>query len=1136
MKYPMRILSLLKYFLYSLLILSILIFASFFSLRAWLNNELLSKDIDISFTKNLISQYIITPNNNINYQYDKIELKNSNDRVLLLLSEVKISDEINKLDFYANEIEITNSLLDRVFGPLKGFFNTTGSVNNYVISNPEFTIELDNDAQSNNEIINNNKETNNEEIFLEDSIAFLGDLSPEFHFYQPALYKTSKLINDIKSIFADSPNSMVLVKNATFNLNYSNQKYKFNYPLVEIITNEEKVELKTSATPSNETDDQLELSIYVSSLISSDATDLDITFKNINLKKISENINLKHDIDLYDGGLSGRFNLSFNKLGRVIKSNLDLNIGEGIVNFKLPYSKSQINNLNDAYFSLSFQSATGEITINEMRVYHDDFKIAGNGKANIKFANTGSIDNFEITLVDFILQKRDSVILDKSIIYISYDSENNGFSFNEITGKLPLGDLILTSEIKNDFVEYSLEINNTDSSNLKKILNLFPANNTSRWFNNNVNDAQIIKLNATRKSYNNDDNSNDQLDLNIDFSQADFRYFKNYPNIQNAKGNLILNGKEISVQLDDGNILLENSSKVKIRDSSGKIFNVNNKYIADFEIQVDCSIQDCIEYFNEIGLNKNGLLDLQDRISGDASVNASVLIDTSLGFTLESIKEADLNVESFSFRLNDESVFMSPLATFNIQDKKISSSGEFNFSGIQSTFDILADFSQLDPKLEVVVKAQPSPTELSILQPILANYISGLGRIPTEIQINLPLGDIRSFDLNSFEKIIMKSDLTDVSIKYPILESGKLTNERAQATLTVDRPTNDGEAKYKIEYDAQDFVFELLLRRKLNEVTNEWDFVNFEVLNLSSSEITNAQIFGYIENNVLIADVIAKEAEVSDFVRRNLFSTDGDNRSNIKNLPDMRILVQNIDKVSANNRDISLLSGEIIIQNKKLYRMQLDGFFNGDTNRRIEIKYNLEEEGLPADLGVNTSDAGAFLGFLGLYQNGFNGSLQIRSTGPNINNMTGEIFIEDIDIYNDKYLARLFAQSSPSDLIDINRTQLDSRARYRIIDENLVIDSAELFGDNVKFELSGQLNNETGSLKLPGTYCPEYELNASFGTIPIFGPVLTGGDDNCVFSLPFQIVREARGEPTLLRLNTTGMFAPGILRDAFDYN
>lgn len=1131
----MRILSLSKYLLYLSLILSLLIFASLFSLRVWLNSELLSKNIDISFTKNFISRYIIKPNKNTNYQYDKIELKNSNDRVVILLSQVRVTDEIDELDFYADEIEITNLWLDRVFGPLKEFFNTTESVNNYIISNSEFLLELDESIQSTDELIDNSKEANNE-ILFEESIAFLGDILPEVHFYQPALYKTSKFISGIKSIFAGSANSVVLLNNAFFNLNYSNQKYKFNSPLVEIITNDEKVELKTSISSSNGSDDQLELSIYASSLNSSDATDLDITFKKINFKKLTENINHKYDVDLFDGHLSGRMNISINKLGRVIKSNLDLNVGEGVFDFKLPYSKSQTNKLNDAYFSLSFQSATNEITINEMRVYHDDFKIAGKGIANVNFMQSGSVGSFEITLFDFNLQKKDEIILDKSSVNMSYDLERGSFSFNEITGLLPLGDLKLTKEIKNDFNEYSLEINNTDASNLNKILNLFSANNVSKWFSENVNDAQIIKLNATRKSYKDGNNSNDPLEINIDFSQADFRYYKNYPNIQNAKGNLILNGKEISVQLDDGNILLENSSKVKIRDSSGKIFNVNDKYKADFEIQADCSIQDCIEYFNEIGLNNNGLMDLQDRISGTASVNASVLIDTSLGITLESIKEADLNVESFSFRLNDESVFMSPLATFNIQDKKISSSGEFNFSGIQSTFDILADFSQLDPKLEVIVKAQPSPTELSILQPVLVNYISGLGRIPTEIRINLPLADIGSLDLNSFEKIIVKSDLTDVSIKYPILESGKLTNERAQATLTVDRPTNDGEAKYKIEYDAQDFVFELLLRRKFNEVTNEWDFVNFEVLNLSSSEITNAQILGYIENNVLIADVIAKEAEVSDFVRRNVFSTNGDNRSNLKNLPDMRILVQNIDKVSANNRDISLLSGEIIIQNKKLYRMQLDGFFNEDSNRRIEIKYNLEEEGLPADLGVNTTDAGAFLGFLGLYQNGFNGNLQIRSTGPNINNMTGEIFIEDIDIYNDKYLARLFAQSSPSDLIDINRTQLDSRARYRIIDENLVIDSAELFGDNVKFELSGQLNNETGSLKLPGTYCPEYELNASFGTIPIFGPVLTGGDDNCVFSLPFQIVREARGEPTLLRLNTTGMFAPGILRDAFDYN
>ncbi|MAV99640.1 MAG: hypothetical protein CML81_07575, partial [Rhodobiaceae bacterium] len=454
----MRILSLFKYILYSLLLLSILLFASLFSLRAWLNNELLSKEVDISFTKNFIAKYIITPNNNINYQFDKIELKNSNDRVLILLSEVGVSDEINEFDFYASEIEITNRLLDRVFGPLKGFFKTTESVNNYVITNPVFTLELENDLQSNNELINIAKDANNEEIFFEDSIALFGDLSPKFHFYQPTLYKTSKFINDTKSIFAASPNSVVSLNNAIFNLNYSNQKYQFNSSPVEIITNEEKVEIKTSITSSNGGYDPVEVSIYASSLISSDTTDLDITFKNINLKKLGESIN---ELDLFDGYLSGRLNVSFNKLGRVIKSNLDLNVGKGVINFKLPYSKSKTNNLNDAYFSFSFQSASNEITINEMRVYHDDFKIAGNGKVDVSFTQSGNVEGFEITLLDFNLQKRDEVILDKSTINMIYDIESDSFSLNEITGLLPVGDLKLTNKISNDSNQYSLEVNNT---------------------------------------------------------------------------------------------------------------------------------------------------------------------------------------------------------------------------------------------------------------------------------------------------------------------------------------------------------------------------------------------------------------------------------------------------------------------------------------------------------------------------------------------------------------------------------------------------------------------------------------------------------------------------------------------------
>ena len=74
--------------------------------------------------------------------------------------------------------------------------------------------------------------------------------------------------------------------------------------------------------------------------------------------------------------------------------------------------------------------------------------------------------------------------------------------------------------------------------------------------------------------------------------------------------------------------------------------------------------------------------------------------------------------------------------------------------------------------------------------------------------------------------------------------------------------------------------------------------------------------------------MIAKEADLSSFIQQNLFSRERDDNNILKNLPNMRLNIVNIDKVIGNNREIGLLSGEIIVQNKKLNRMQLDGFFN----------------------------------------------------------------------------------------------------------------------------------------------------------------------------------------------------------------
>ena len=1126
----MKLRTVLKYLSYFMGFLIVLLISAFLIFKAWLDNRLESGSLDISFVNSYVQNYLNESYSGLKFNFERISLvKAENQDIAILLKGLQVNSNQNGVTLTAVNTELKNGLMSSILGPITKLPNRS-KFNDIRISEPNINLNLDTllrELEVNLEGTNLKSEQNQATYI--DTLEFGDQAVTTHHFYQ----------------------NLLSVVNTTLSKNNTDQNSVNNFSLengaLSIITAGQLIEMDSISLSSQLINDSKSLKFNYNAGSSENSeniaislnhsnengiTNADVIFKNLNLHESFDGISSKIYEKIYNGSLSGRLNLNFNKLGRVIDSTLDLNIGVGSFSIDLPYSRSDTHNIEDAYFSISYISSQEQINLNDIQIKHDDFSLDTKGMIELNYDGSGQISSFDAYLSGLSLLKGGQQVVNNANIIMSVDLINNEINFKELDGELNQGRLNIRQEELANYKEIKIIIENSNVENVRELFSLENENKITKWFNQNVFSGSIDKLSLNRMT---DKDSNSSIDMHIEFTNSEFSYYKSHPKISKANGSITFNDESILAEIFDGSLELKRGS-AKITQTSGEIKNTGGQSTASFNVNAECKLDVCIDYLTYLGIEDAKLKSVESRISGNANISSNVEFLTTVGPSFGKDLRANIEVEQFSFRLDNENVFISPLAVFKIENSKISSSGEFNVSGIQSKFDMLADISPSEPKLEIAIEAQPSPTELSILQPALANYVSGLGRIPTEIKITLPLSDIDSLDINSFDNVSIKSDLTNVSVLYPFFRNSKLTNERAEVRFIVDKPTNDGIAKYKIEYDAENIVFELELRRAFNPQINNWELVDFEVLNLSSDDISDAQIIGYVENNILMAEIIAKEADLSDFIQQNLFSRERDDKNILKNLPNMRLSIVNIDKVIGNNREISLLSGEIFVENKKLNRMQLDGFFNQDASKRIEVKYALQEDDLPADLGVNTADAGAFLGFLGLYQNGFNGSLQLRATGPNINNMSGEIFIENIDVYNDKYLARLFVESSPSELIDINRVQFDSRARYRIIDEALLIDGAELFGQNVKFELSGQLNNETGSLKLPGTYCPEYELNASFGTIPIFGPVLTGGDNNCMFSLPFQIMRESWGEPTRLRRNTTGLLAPGILRDAFDYN
>ena len=1126
----MKLRPVFKYLSYFMGILAVIVLSSFLVFKSWLDSKLESGAIDATFLSSYIRGYLNQNYSGLKFDFERIVLsKSENQEISVLLEGIQVISDQSGMSVSAASTEFQNGFLSSILGPISELFNGR-NFNNIKIYDPQIDINLDillYDLGANLYREDTNDKKN--QLAYVDALEFGDQTATSHHFYQNILSAVNVALQNAND--ERNTNNSFILENGIISIESNDQLVNLeNISLSSESINGSR-DLKFEYTKGSSADSQ-NVEILLNHDTEKGVTNADIIFKNINLNESMAGITSVSYDNIYDGSLSGRLNINFNKLGRIIDSTLDLNIGVGSFELDLPYSKRSVHNIEDAYFSLSYISSEEQIVINEIKIKHDDFSVNTKGVIKLNYDGSGKISTFNANLSGLSLFKGTQQIVNNASVIVSVDPVNYEISFQELVGDLSEGKVSIREEELANHKEIEIVIENSNVKNIKELFSLVNENKITSWFNQNVFSGSIDNLTLNMIT---NKKSNSTIDMQMEFRDAEFSYYKGHPNISKGSGTITLNDEKILAEIFTGNLALE-EGLAKIRQTSGEINIVGEQSIASFNINAECELSVCVDYLTYLGIDDVKLKSVGSRISGNANIVTNVEFPTGMGPSFGKELKANIEVEEFSFRLDNENVFISPLAVFQIENSKISSSGEFNISGIQSKFDILADISSAEPKLEIAIEAQPSPTELSILQPALANYITGLGRIPTVVNILLPLSDIDSLDINSFDKVSIKSDLTNVSILYPFFRNAKLTNDRAEVRFIVDKPTNDGIAKYKIEYDAENIVFELELRRLFNPLTNNWDLVDFEVLNLSSDDISDAQVIGNVENNILMAEVIAKEADLSGFIQQNLFSRKRADNNILRNLPNMRLNIVNIDKVIGNNREIGLLSGEIIVQNKKLSRMQLDGFFNQDTSKRIEVKYTLQEEDLPADLGVNTSDAGAFLGFLGLYQNGFNGNLQLRATGPNINNMSGEVFIENIDIYNDKYLARLFVESSPSELIDINRVQFDSRARYRIIDEALLIDGAELFGQNVKFQVSGQLNNETGALKLPGTYCPEYELNASFGTIPIFGPVLTGGDDNCMFSLPFQIARESWGENTLLIVNPTGLLAPGIFRDAFDYD
>ncbi|QFU16359.1 DUF3971 domain-containing protein [Microvirga thermotolerans] len=224
-----------------------------------------------------------------------------------------------------------------------------------------------------------------------------------------------------------------------------------------------------------------------------------------------------------------------------------------------------------------------------------------------------------------------------------------------------------------------------------------------------------------------------------------------------------------------------------------------------------------------------------------------------------------------------------------------------------------------------------------------------------------------------------------------------------------------------------------------------------------------------------------------------------------------------------------------------------------DSIRQVEMKgrlgatdivaKTLNHPGMGPTIVLQAQDAGALLRFLDIYRRMVGGDLVLQmaaSDGP----QAGMLTLKDFALKNEPALRRIIptqtqvvagqdrAGNPQAVRVDVNEvTFTKARVEFTRNAGRLDFKDAAIFGDQVGFTLSGYIDNARDRMDISGTFVPAYGLNNAFAQVPLFGPLLGGGQYEGLFAVNFRVAGPS--ESPTLTVNPLSAVAPGFLRKLF---
>jgi hypothetical protein len=234
--------------------------------------------------------------------------------------------------------------------------------------------------------------------------------------------------------------------------------------------------------------------------------------------------------------------------------------------------------------------------------------------------------------------------------------------------------------------------------------------------------------------------------------------------------------------------------------------------------------------------------------------------------------------------------------------------------------------------------------------------------------------------------------------------------------------------------------------------------------------------------------------------------------------------------------------------------------FHGEALRAVDLKLlsrggRFENFALAAKIGVDTpligdmrerasgegkviyfetKDAGALFRFTDIYAKMHGGEAWIAMDPPNSDPgpRDGLLNIRDFVVRGEASLDRVASSGAPGQAnpgVQFTRMRVDfTRSPGR-----LTIREGVVRGPAIGATIQGVIDYAADEVRMRGTFVPLYGLNNAFGQIPIVGMLLSGGSNEGLVGITFEVV----GTPSkpVLNVNPISALAPGVLRKFMEF-